>query len=526
MGQGELARPDGTVLRWDEAGAGDPVVCLHGLSSTARSFHHQLRGLARDFRVVALDHRGYGRSDDGPTAPTLEDWAADAAAVIEVVGPPVHLVGSSFGALVGAAVARRRPELLRSFTLASPTLGRGGLSAAEREAWRSARLATINEDPAARAAKMAGREASPQALEVIEESVRRVRPDNYRAVVEAIAEADAVPWLRELHLPVLVIAGAEDRITGPPVATRAAAEVPGARLVLIPGAGHAVHLERPILFNSALSAFLLEVGGVKPLRVGVCGAGAVGRQVIEGVALGMAGPARVVAVAHRPGGETRLFDLAAHAGIALTDDPSRLPQLGAEVVVEAAGAEVARSNLVAWTAAGSDVLLLSVAALADPEFEAELRRRLRRSRGRVLVPAGAIGGLDALGAAALAGLDEVSLTTVKPQHALDGRVDGSSEVLFAGSARAAAAAFPRNMNVAATVALAAAGCGVEPMAELIADPVASHNRHRLVARGTFGRIETLTENLPSPDNPRTSYLTGLSALAALRRLREPILVGA
>jgi aspartate dehydrogenase len=523
---GELTRPDGVVLRWEEAGVGAPVLFLHGLSSSARSFQPQLRGLSREFRVVALDQRGYGRSDDDPGTPTLERWAADAAAVIEAVGPPAHLVGSSFGALVGLAVASRWPRLLRSLTLASPTLGRAGLPEGEREAWRAGRLRGLDQDPGVRAARLAAPGVAPEVVEAIAESVRLVRQGTYRAAVDAIAGVDAGPWLRELRLPVLVLVGGEDRVTGPRVAVRAAQEAPGARLTLIPGAGHALSLERPSLFGSALGAFLHEVDGAPPLQVGVCGAGALGRQIIEGVSLGLAGPARVAAVACRPGSEPALAELAQRHRFAVTGDAGRLPELGAEVVVEAASAAAARRHLSAWVVAGADVLLLSVAVLSDPRFEADLRRRLRRSGRRVLVPSGAIAGLDAVGAAALVGLDEVSLTTVKPAQALDQAAVAESAVVFSGSAREAAAAYPRNMNVAAALTLAAAGSGTEPRAEVVVDPTVRRNRHRLAARGSFGCLEAVTENLPSPDNPRTSYLAGLSALAALRRLREPILVGA
>ena len=526
MVQGELTRPDGVVIRWEEEGAGDPVVLLHGLSSSARSFRRQLQGLSGEFRVIALDQRGYGRSDDDPGMPDLEAWAADAAAVLEVAGAPAHLIGSSFGALVGLAVARRWPTLLRSLTLISPTLGRGGASIAEREAWRTGRLDAVHADASVRAANMAAGDASPEVLAAIAESVRLVRPRTFRAVVDAITETDAAPWLSGLRLPVLVIVGTEDRVTGRPVANQAAAEVLGARLALIPSAGHAAYLERPWIVNSTLSAFLLEVDGVAPVKIGVCGPGTLGRQIIEGVGLGLAGPAQVVAVACRAGSEARVSELAGRLGATLTNDPDRLPQLGAEVVVEAAGPEVARHYLAGWIAGGVDVLLLSVGALADPGFEADIRRRLRRSGRRVLVPAGAVSGADALAAAAAAGLDHLNLTTVKPLQALDEAKDAGTEVVFRGSAREAAAAFPRNMKVAATLALAASASGAEVGVELIADQSAERNCHRLTARGAFGRMETVTENLPSPGNPKTSYLAGLSALTALRRLRDPLVIGA
>lgn len=515
----ELRRPDGVRLRWEVGGAGPLVVCLHGLGLTGNSFAALGRQLEDGYRILRLDQRGYGCSDDLAEVPELATFADDAAAVIEAEGTGgAHVLGNSFGALVALALARRRPELVRSLILISPTLGRGGGSKSAGDAWRRARLQL---QPAAhRARTIAAPDAPARVLKQLEEELEQVRLRTHRAVVDIIAATDALPWLTELSGPVLVVAGSDDRVTGLPVADRVAASM-GGRLVVVPGAGHAPQLERPDLVASVVRAFLEEVDGAPPLRIGICGAGGIATTVVEGILLGLAGPARVVGVAAREGSK-RAGELAARASCPVLEEPSRLPAMGAEVVVEAAGVEAVRSFLMGWIADGTDVVILSVAALADGGFTRNLRRCLRENGRRVYVPAGGVAGLDCLRAAALGGLDRVLLRTTKPPVGLGLGAAVSRTAVFSGDALEGAKLFPQNLNVAAAIAL---GAGVPCQVELAVDPAAVHNRHHLVAEGAFGRLEAVTDNLPHPLNPRSSYLAGLSTLATLRRLREPLLVG-
>lgn len=519
----QLTRPDGVELSWEGTGEGELVVLLHGLSSTAKSFRHQLMGLGRDHRVVALDMRGYGASADWSTPPALDDLVEDVAAVIGIEGGPAHLVGSSFGSLVALALARRHPSCVRSLSLASPTLGRGGLPPAQRTAWKLDRLsaATGVEGAEERAAALAAAGAGARVIGEIAESVARVRARAYRRVVELVAEIDGAPWLGDVRQPVLAIAGRNDRVTGVPVLERVSRLCPLARIVVVPNAGHAVHLESPALFNAALSSFIREVEGEPPLRIGICGTGSIARTVLAGVALGLAGPARVVAAAGRPGHVASIRQLAEEFGFSPTVDPAALPRLGAEVILEAAGLDAARASVEKWIAGGADVVLMSSAALADPGFECRVRRALQRHHRRLYVPPGAVGGVDALFAASLGTLQEVNLRTTKPAGAID--TPDPTGLVYSGNAKGAADRFPRNMNVAATLQAAA---GIDVNVEVIADEAATRNQHRVVATGDFGRLEVIVDNFPSPDNSRTSRLAALSALATLRKLREPLVVGA
>jgi len=242
----------------------------------------------------------------------------------------------------------------------------------------------------------------------------------------------------------------------------------------------------------------------------------------------------------RAGGEERegtLLDLAASlTGTVRTfTDPARLPEATPDVIVEAASPVVVRTASEAWLAAGCDVLVMSVGALADEALLGRLDAAARSSGRAVLVPSGAIGGLDAIRAARLGGLDAVELRTTKAPRALAGApgiaaagidldlIDGPM-VVFEGTAREAVVAFPANLNVVAALSLAGIGPD-RTRVVLVADPAETRNVHEIRASGAFGELRLWFANLPSPENPKTSALASLAALALLRRRTEAIQVG-
>jgi aspartate dehydrogenase len=176
---------------------------------------------------------------------------------------------------------------------------------------------------------------------------------------------------------------------------------------------------------------------------------------------------------------------------------------------------------------GYDLVAMSLGALVDAEFyDGLLRRAAERGRG-VYLPSGAVGGLDALAAAAIAGLDTVVLTTTKPPQALPdiqaADLQGPT-CIYEGPAREAVQRFPQNVNVAAAVSLAGIGFD-RTRVRVVADPAATGNRHHIEARGAFGELTFEARLLPSPGNPKTSYLAALSAIRLIRRLSEPVRLG-
>ena len=265
------------------------------------------------------------------------------------------------------------------------------------------------------------------------------------------------------------------------------------------------------------------------LRVAIGGFGAIGRVVarrldegIDGLVLS-AVAARDVARA-----ETGM------AGLACPVPVLPLAQLWqcADVVVECAPAAVLRELAEPALFHGRTVIVLSCGALLD---NIDLVDLARRRSGRILVPTGALLGLDAVIAAAEGGIAGVKMVTKKPPAGLAGAphlvangidITGLTEprLVFAGTAREAARGFPANVNVAAALALAGIGPDRTTI-EIWADPTITRNIHRIEVEADAARLSMQIENVPSDDNPRTGRLTALSVIAALKKLSSPLVIG-
>jgi len=233
------------------------VLLLHGIGSSATSWQRQLARLGADYALIAPDLRGYGDSPDPAGPPALDAVADDLAALL--AGAPAHIVGVSFGALAALALARRHPKLVRSLVLSDTTLGRATLAPAERAAWvegRYALAAELQTRAGERAREIAGPGTPDDVLAEIAANMRRARPAGYRYVTDIIAATDALPWLATIAVPTLVVCGEHDSVVGFALSQTIAERIPGARLVTIPGAGHAPNVERPDEFAAAVRAFV------------------------------------------------------------------------------------------------------------------------------------------------------------------------------------------------------------------------------------------------------------------------------
>lgn len=218
----------------------------------------------------------------------------------------------------------------------------------------------------------------------------------------------------------------------------------------------------------------------------------------------------------------RQEDYARRTGAVACASQEELLAANFSLLLEAASVDAARACLIPALEAGKDVVVLSVGSLADRDFLARVRARATELGRRVHVPSGAIFGLDNIKVARLTGLARLQLKTSKHPRALGLETAEGPRCVFRGPASEAVKRFPKNVNVSAALGLAA---GSEPDVELWADPELSANRHEIRAAGPFGEVTIRCDNLPSPDNPATSYLAALSVLSLLANLSDPIQVG-
>lgn len=203
-----------------------------------------------------------------------------------------------------------------------------------------------------------------------------------------------------------------------------------------------------------------------------------------------------------------------------------------DLVVEAATHEAVRTSVPLLLRAGIPVLIVSVGALADPEVENSLRSAAVAGGTQATLSNGAIGGIDMLAAARLSGGLSVTYTSRKPPSAWTGTPAAAlvdlpalreATTFFTGTARQAARDYPKNANVAATVALAGAGFDATEV-RMVADPGVSANIHEVEVRSDALDFTIRLEGKPSPDNPKTSQSTAYALARAVLNRTAPIVI--
>lgn len=234
-------------------GTGEPVLALHGIGGAGSTFA-PLPG----HRLVAWDAPGYGSSPDPDPALDMDGLAALAAGIAEQLGAPVHLVGVSWGGVIATRVALRRPDVVRTLVLADSTRGSGRTP--DGRAGMQARIAELAElgpqaFAARRSARLVAADADPAVAEQVRATMARVRLPGYTVAARSMAATDHSADLHRITVPTLVVVGEQDRVTGVAESETLAAAIPGARLVVLPGAGHAANQERPAEFAAALTSF-------------------------------------------------------------------------------------------------------------------------------------------------------------------------------------------------------------------------------------------------------------------------------
>jgi len=253
---------DQTHLYYEVAGAGQPVVLIHGLGSSTRDWEAQVPELAQAYQVITLDLRGHGRSDKPAGPYQIPMFAADLAGLLGALGvASAHVVGLSLGGCVAFQFTLDYPSMVRSLTLVNTAPGPGG--APEQFEREIARRVGIVQQMGMRAM---GQALSPNLFPKPEQAALRATfverwaendPQAYIAATRSMLNWDVTDHLSSITCPVLVIGSDQDYS---PVSAKEAYRqlMPNARLAVIPNAHHAVPMERPEAFNPLLMQFLAE----------------------------------------------------------------------------------------------------------------------------------------------------------------------------------------------------------------------------------------------------------------------------
>lgn len=255
----------GHTIAYRELGDGPPLVLLHGWPLDSREWRRQLDGLSDEFRVVAWDAPGAGRSSDPPETARLADWAAWLAEFIEALGlAPAHVAGLSFGGGLALELFRQHREVVRSLILMSAYAGWGG-SLPHEEVQRRLELTRRNTElpPAqwvpAWISTLLPEGASPELAEELETMATDLHPTATRTALEGFAEADLSGTLAEVDVPTLLLYGEVDVRAGREVWDPIHQGIPGSKLVVIPDVGHMVDMQAPERCNAEIRAFVRQV---------------------------------------------------------------------------------------------------------------------------------------------------------------------------------------------------------------------------------------------------------------------------
>ena len=217
----------------------------------------------------------------------------------------------------------------------------------------------------------------------------------------------------------------------------------------------------------------------------------------------------------------RVRELAAVCGAAPCEEFEEFLNHDYDIVVEAASVPAVKKYAEDILARGKNIVILSVGALANEDFKNRLIEIASAKGRKIYIPSGAITGLDNLKIGQITGFKKLLLKTTKSAASL-GIKCNEKVLIFEGTANECIKKYPKNINVAIALGLAA---GRETEVELWVDPNIDRNMHEVIAEGDFGEISIKVSNVPSPENPATSYMAALSILTLLKNIDSPIIIG-
>jgi pimeloyl-ACP methyl ester carboxylesterase len=255
---------DGARIHYEVHGAGEPVLLIMGLGSNAYGWARTIPWLAERHQVIAFDNRGVGRSDVPAGAYAIGQMAEDAADVLAASGHArAHVVGASLGGMIAQRLALLHPDMIRSLILLCTTPG--GAHAVRASDEVMAALVAGGEDPSTVYRRNAWflygadtRDNHPERIEedLIERGRIPTQPTGYFGQIQAAMSHDVWAGLPAITVPTLVIHGDADILVPTENGKLIAGRIPGAQLVLIPGAGHMLQADAGDAVREAILAFL------------------------------------------------------------------------------------------------------------------------------------------------------------------------------------------------------------------------------------------------------------------------------
>lgn len=269
---------------------------------------------------------------------------------------------------------------------------------------------------------------------------------------------------------------------------------------------------------------------MKMIKAGIIGCGTIGGVIADAIVHRFSDAVKLVGICDVDEKKARnlLERLKINAGILSRSDLIQRCDLIIEAASGSISYEIARETL----EAGKDVMVMSTGGLLG---KSDIFKLAEEKDAKIYLPSGAICGLDGVKSAMMADVKSVTLTTRKPPAGLEGapyivekKIDLKSikeeAVIFEGTALDAVKGFPKNVNVSATLSLCGLGAK-ETRVRIVTSPEYKSNSHEIEVEGDFGKLKAVTENVPMPDNPKTSYLAALSAIASLKNIVSKNAIG-
>ncbi|RKY30493.1 MAG: aspartate dehydrogenase [Candidatus Omnitrophota bacterium] len=270
----------------------------------------------------------------------------------------------------------------------------------------------------------------------------------------------------------------------------------------------------------------------KKLKIGIVGCGAIGSTLAEAIRENLSKGAELASLYDTDLGKCyKLANISGNKKLAALNLDALINK--ANLVIEATKAASAFEIAKKCLAFSKDIMIMSVGGIIEHYKELELLAKGKKAK--IYIPSGAVCGIDGLKALANSRINKVTLTTKKPPKAFLGasyiskrkiRLDNLKEdtVIFEGDAYSAIRVLPQNVNVAATLSIAGIG-PKDTVIRIVASPEVTRNVHEIEIEAEAGKIVARTENIAHPDNPKTSYLAALSAIAYLKQIIGSLKVG-